>query len=99
MKNAFYNYVWRYFASCLFLLLSTFLYAQDYAEASEDLIAGLSISGLKKTKLSIAERPLLRFIGIKKNELDTNEVWATIINTGSLEPLSVEIIIDETGAN
>jgi len=54
-------------------------------------ITSISITGLGRTRLSTAERPLRRFIGLEADEVDSNEVLAAIIATGILEPVSVEI--------
>jgi hypothetical protein len=75
----------------------SFLYAQSEDNAEGDRIVGLSISGLKRTRLSTAERSLKKFIGLEADELDTNEVWAAVMDTGILEPLSVEIQDAESG--
>jgi hypothetical protein len=73
------------------------LQAQNDDNTEGDRITGLSISGLKRTRLSTAERSLRKFIGVEADKLDTNEVLAAIINTGILEPLSVEIQGAEPG--
>ena len=85
---------------CLLLTgLSARLYAQNEDAAGKNLITGLSVSGLKRTRLSTAERPLRKFIGIEADRLDQNEVWAAIMDTGILEPLLVEIRDAETGGS
>jgi hypothetical protein len=84
------------FGIVLFCAVS-FVYAQDEDDTEEDIITGVSISGLKRTRLSTAERPLMQFIGTEADELDTNEVWAAVIDTGILEPLSVEVQDAESG--
>jgi hypothetical protein len=73
------------------------LHAQNENDADGGIITSISISGLKRTRLSTAERPLKKFIGIEADKLDTNEVLAAIINTGILEPVSVEIQETEPG--
>ena len=90
-----------YFVFFCFLLigLSVRLQAQNEDADGKNLITGLSVSGLKRTRLSAAERPLLKFIGIEADRLDQNEVWAAIMDTGILEPLSVEIRAAETGGS
>ena len=72
----------------IFFYSVSFPYADD---SGENLITAISITGLKKTRLSTAERPLRKFIGTEADRLDINEVWAAVMNTGILEPLSVEI--------
>ena len=54
-------------------------------------ITGISVSGLKRTSYSTAERPLRKFIGLEAEQLDINEVWAAVMNTGILEPIAIEI--------
>ena len=63
------------------------------AESEDDnvYIDTLSITGLKRTRLSTAERPLQRFIGLPVHEVDPNDVHAAVLATGILEPLTVEI--------
>jgi hypothetical protein len=56
------------------------------------LVTAISIEGLKRTNTSVAEKPLRRFIGQRAASLDLNEVRAVILDTGILEPLSVEIV-------
>ena len=81
----------------LFFLSVSLLQAQYENDAGEDRISGLSISGLKRTKLSTVKRPLEKFIGLEVDKLDINEVLAAVINTGILEPISVEILAAVTG--
>jgi hypothetical protein len=81
---------------CLLFFIISGLKAQDGEASGNNYITGLIISGLKRTKLSTAERPLKQFIGTEADLLDQNEVWAAVLNTGILEPLSVEIQDSET---
>ena len=74
------------FAACL--VFPAFLYSRP----STDFITSISIEGLKRTKTSVAEKPLRRFIGRRVESLDFNEVKAAVLDTGILEPLSVEIV-------
>jgi hypothetical protein len=73
-----------------FLCAASFLTAQSGDDEGERITA-LSISGLKRTKLSTAEKPLRKFINVKTDELDTDEVNAAVLTAGILEPLSVEV--------
>ena len=75
----------------LFFYIISGMEAQSEAAAENECITGLVIHGLKRTKLSTAERSLKNFIGIEADKLDQNEVWAAVMNTGILEPLSIEI--------
>jgi len=61
----------------------------SYGEAS--YIAYISISGLGRTRFSTAERPLRRFIGMETGQITQDEVFAAIMATGIMEPISVEI--------
>jgi len=54
-------------------------------------IASISIAGLGRTRLSAAERPLRRFIGLPVEQVNTDEVKAAIMAAGILQPVSVEI--------
>ncbi|MDR1618321.1 MAG: hypothetical protein LBS06_04655 [Treponema sp.] len=60
-------------------------------------ITAIHIEGLKRTKVATAERPLRRFIGRNAAALDFNEIKAVVLDTGILEPLSVEIVETEAG--
>jgi hypothetical protein len=73
-----------------FLCAASFLTAQSWDDEGERITA-LSISGLKRTKLSTAEKPLRKFINVKTDEIDTDEVNAAVLAAGILEPLSVEV--------
>ena len=78
----------------LFFLCSvSFLIADsgNYNRNYNIYIDELYITGLSRTRLSTAERPLRRFIGLPAREVDTNDVQAAILATGILEPLTVEI--------
>jgi outer membrane protein assembly factor BamA len=69
------------------------LFSQESSNNSEgeNYIAAISVSGLKRTKPHIIERPLQRFIGQPTETIDTNEVIAVLKGFGAVEPLSVEI--------
>jgi hypothetical protein len=60
-------------------------------------ITAIHIGGLKRTKVAVAEKPLRRFIGRNAAALDFNEVRAVVLDTGILEPLSVEVVEAEKG--
>jgi hypothetical protein len=98
LKTIFVHYLRLLLVLNVFLFWSvSLLQAQNTDDTEAGRITGLSISGLKRTRLSTAEQSLKRFIGIEADKLDTNEVLAAIINTGILEPISVEIEGAETG--
>ena len=69
----------------------SFLMAQSETNDEASRITSISITGLGRTRLSTAERPLRRFIGLEADQVDTNEVMAAVMATGILEPVSVEI--------
>ncbi|GHU82320.1 hypothetical protein FACS189468_6390 [Spirochaetia bacterium] len=72
--------------------LANLVYASAQAgDTGEGIITGVSVLGLKRTKPHIAEYPLRKFIGREAADLDIDEVRAAVIDTGILEPLSVEI--------
>ena len=71
----------------------SFLVAQSEADAAKSgvYITSISITGLKRTKLSAAERPLRQFVGLAVEDVNINEVTAAIMATGILQPVSVEV--------
>ena len=68
-----------------------FLMAQNNDIDSHERIAAISINGLRRTRLSTAERPLQKFIGLEASQVNFDEVWAEVLALGVLEPISVEI--------
>ena len=70
-----------------FFFSASFLMAQSEA----DYITAISITGLKRTRLSTAEQPLRKFIGLPADQVDSDEVLAAVMAGGVLEPVSVEI--------
>ena len=88
------------FAFCLRSLLLLCLYvfctasllgAQSSGHDEETRITALSITGLRRTRLSTAQRPLRKFIGLKASQVNIDEVWAAILEMEILEPLSVKV--------
>ena len=75
----------------IYLGATSIITAQIEENDGADRIASISISGLKRTKLSTAERPLRRFIGRETDGLEADEVRAAVLDTGVLEPVSIEI--------
>ena len=73
------------------LYATSFLMAQNRDDDESDLISSLSITGLKRTRLSTAERPLKKFIGLRSDQVDMDEVTAVVLATGILEPILIEI--------
>lgn len=66
-------------------------------ESVPAVITSVSASGLKRTKVQVAEKALRRFIGKDAASLDLDQVRACIIDTGILEPLSVDVLDDSGG--
>ena len=83
------------FNTLLLKLFSQVVTTDDIAEAHnngiEHRITGISVSGLKRTKLRVIERPLQKFIGTDERDININDVYAIIEDTGILEPVSIEI--------
>ncbi|MDR2485157.1 MAG: hypothetical protein LBD55_07165 [Treponema sp.] len=82
------------FLFCYILALIPAVYG--YAQRSQpidqgNVITEIEISGLKRTKLPVAEKPLRKFLGREGDGLDVDMVYAAIKDTGILEPVSVEI--------
>ena len=61
------------------------------AYAIAEYLTAIYISGLRRTRLSAAKRPLQRFIGMEASQVNIDDVTAAIIATGILQPVSVEI--------
>ena len=78
------------FLAFLFFCSYLFLYAENKSY-DEDRIRELSITGLNRTRLATAERPLRRFIGHPASQVDPYDVRAAVLATGILEPLEVSI--------
>ena len=78
-----------FFFLLVFFLFSENSDAQVHTPPGGNSITGLSITGLKRTKLHTAEEPLKRFIGMDADVIDFDEVRAAVIDTGILEPLEV----------
>jgi hypothetical protein len=85
----------RFLLCCCFLV---FFPGLPWLDAQElRLISSVSVTGLKRTKHRVAERPLQKFIGADAGRLDLNEVRAAVLDTGVLEPLAAAVI-EEDGA-
>ncbi|MDR2111065.1 MAG: hypothetical protein LBP32_07135 [Spirochaetaceae bacterium] len=84
MKNALHR-GWGVFL--LFLTAAAGAPAQELGP-----ITGFSVSGLKRTKPHVAEQPLRQFLGREASLVDPNDVRAAVMDTGILEPISVEIV-------
>jgi len=85
----------KFFTLCLCCFFSFSLAAEEPAQAVT--ITGLSIEGLRRTKLFVVEKPLQKFLGRDAAALDVNEVYAVVKDTGVLEPVSVDVVDDDEG--
>jgi hypothetical protein len=77
------------YRSCLlffFVVLAAPLFSQD-----PEFITAISISGLKRTKKVVLERPLEKFLGRNEEDVSLVEVEGIVINTGVLEPVAIRI--------
>ncbi|MDR2397968.1 MAG: hypothetical protein LBD74_04310 [Spirochaetaceae bacterium] len=79
----------RWLALSWLVVLIPGIYSQT--EEPGGRITALDISGLKRTKLHVAERPLRQFLGIDAADIDIDAVYAVLMDTGILEPLNVDI--------
>jgi outer membrane protein assembly factor BamA len=83
-----------FMAVLLFVAVTTGLCPQEASGSiqEENKITAVSVTGLKRTKPHIIEKPLQKFIGMNAGTIDINEVFALVKSTGVLEPLSVDIL-------
>jgi hypothetical protein len=72
-------------------IVGVYLYPQTQEFPAAQIITAVSVGGLKRTKPHVAEYPLKKFIGRNGADIDFNEVYGAIVNTGILEPLSIGI--------
>jgi hypothetical protein len=79
------------------LVFTTASVFSQHGGGGEDRITAVSVLGLKRTKPLVAEQRLKKFLGAEVSSLDLNEVRALILDTGILEPVSVEIEEDPQG--
>jgi outer membrane protein assembly factor BamA len=86
------------FSVILFFVLvvhPVFLFAQR--ETAAGSITSIEVTGLRRTRTTVTDHALRRFIGRDAESLDINEVKAAIIDTGVLEPVSVELLPEDGG--
>ncbi|MDR2079345.1 MAG: hypothetical protein LBP74_06475 [Treponema sp.] len=81
----------RFFLVTLLLAAGFRLQAQHAAEFPAQVITAVSVTGLARTKPHVAEYPLKKFIGQDGMSIDFNDVYAAIVGTGILEPLSIGV--------
>ena len=74
-----------------FLVIASGLFSQEPDGVNENTITAISVSGLKRTKPYVIEKPLQIYIGRDAESIDKNEIIAILKSTGIVEPLSVEI--------
>ena len=82
---------------CTLLTLAQAARGHTQTNESGQMITELVVYGLKRTKLSIVEAVLEPFIGVAVDTIDINAVYAAVLDTGILEPLSVEVREKEGG--
>jgi hypothetical protein len=71
----------------------------DTSAETSGRVTAVSVSGLKRTRPSVAEQALQKFIGREAADLDLNEVKAVLLDTGIMDPISVEITDAEAGVS
>jgi hypothetical protein len=86
----------------LLVFLPVVLFAQTVKEgprAGPEITAGtitsVEVTGLKRTKTKVTDYALGKFIGRDAESLDINEVKAAVLDTGVLEPVSVEFLPED----
>jgi hypothetical protein len=96
-KNYQVNRIFMFFI--LFTAATTGLSSQELSAGNQQVneITAVSVTGLKRTKPHIIEKPLRKFIGKEAGNIDVNEIFAIIKSTNILEPLSVEILDNQEG--
>jgi len=62
------------------------LFSQD-----SNSITAISISGLKRTKEVVLDRPLKKYLGRNAEDVSIVEVEGIVVDTGILEPVAVRI--------
>jgi hypothetical protein len=79
--------------SCLLMLVGLFVVAPGSAGAqtNDKQVMAIVISGLKRTQRRVVEQPLQKFIGRDASDVNLDEVYAIVMDTGILDPLSVTI--------
>jgi outer membrane protein assembly factor BamA len=82
---------------CVLFTLIPAVDGHPQADESYRIITELAIFGLKRTKPHIVEAVLEPFIGQSADTLDINAVHAAVLDTGILEPLTIEILDVESG--
>ncbi|MDR1362891.1 MAG: hypothetical protein LBJ35_02415 [Spirochaetaceae bacterium] len=77
---------------CCFLFLHpAYAYPRENESGKSGVITELAVEGLKRTKLSIAESALNQFMGRNADALDLDAVYAAVLDTGVLEPVSIAV--------
>jgi outer membrane protein assembly factor BamA len=90
-----------FLAACAFTVIGGTAFAQIAGSAdkanSNTLITSVQVSGIERTQPHVAEYPLKKFIGQEASTLDHDAVKAAVMDTGILEPLTVEVLPDPGG--
>jgi outer membrane protein assembly factor BamA len=61
----------------------------ETAESGGNRVSGVTVIGLKRTRPHVAEQPLRKFIGMEIDAINTEDVYAAIMDMGILEPVEV----------
>lgn len=80
-------------AMVFFALPGNDVFAQA-GDGAPKRVTAVSVSGIKRTRPHVAEYPLRKFIGRETAEINVDEVYAAIMNTGILELL--EVVIEDS---
>jgi hypothetical protein len=70
---------------------------KSHQQNPPERIVSIEVTGLKRTKTKVTDYALGKFIGRDAESLDINEVKAAVIDTGVLEPVSVELARKDGG--
>jgi outer membrane protein assembly factor BamA len=83
----------KHLVSCLLLLVGLFAMTPKSADAqtNDKQVTAIVISGLKRTQRRVVEQPLQKFIGRDEGDVNLDEVYTIVMDTGILDPLSVTI--------
>ena len=93
LKRKFLNRLDFFFIAAVICLVCNVL--PLFSEDRIDRITSIEVTGLSRTRPHIAQALLERFLNLERSAFDTNEVFAVILNTGTLEPISAELIETE----
>jgi hypothetical protein len=81
----------------LFLAALVPLCGGETDDSYQSRIVKIEIEGLRRTKPFVLDKYLNKYLGMKSGDIDLNDVNASIIDTGILEPVRIEIKRGEAG--